>query len=58
MKHSLTLDIAKEQFQATPNQRTAITYRQTAIEYYDDGMIDDDTLLAALKETISYHIKP
>jgi hypothetical protein len=45
-----TLDVAQEKFRAAPNKQNAAAYRDIALSYWEDEMIGDDSLLAALHE--------
>ncbi|MCK1543287.1 hypothetical protein IVB12_15330 [Bradyrhizobium sp. 179] len=46
----MTFDRAQEEFRAKPSARTSAVYRDTALDYWTDEMIGDETLLAALRE--------
>jgi len=45
-----SLDVAQDNFRADPSNRNAVAYRDVALQYWEDEMIGDSTLLAALHE--------
>lgn len=47
---NLTLDTMQETFRADPSDTNAKRYRDVALEYWEDEMIGDDTLLGVLKQ--------
>jgi hypothetical protein len=46
----ITLDEANEQFKANRSLANARQYRDVALQYWEDDMIGDETLLAILHE--------
>lgn len=46
----MTLDKAQDAFRGSPNLATAQSYLNTAIDYWQDEMIGDDTFGAAKQE--------
>ena len=47
---NLSLDTMSERFQKNPSHANAKLYRAVALEYWDDEMIGDETLLGVLHE--------
>lgn len=46
---SLSLDLIAETFLADPSRANAIRYRDVALEYWEDEMLGDESLLSVLK---------
>lgn len=44
------LDMCADRFRANPNLGNAMCYRDAALEYWEDEMIGDESLLAVLHE--------
>lgn len=47
---NVPLDTMAQRFRDNPTDYNASRYRDVAIEYWEDEMIGDDSLLAVLKE--------
>lgn len=47
---NLSLDILQENFRVDPSNANARRYRDVALEYWEDEMIGDESLLAVLHE--------
>lgn len=50
-RKNITLDQAQERFKQEPCELNARVYRIVALSYWDDYMIEDDTLLKALRSS-------
>ena len=46
----MTLDQAQDRFRDNPNEATAYTYRRIVEQYFNDEMVGEGTLTAAIKE--------
>lgn len=49
-----TFDSAQDRFRRNPNRVNGRSYREVVLEYWEDEMISDETLLVALHEIKSH----
>ena len=50
----MTLDVSQEAFESRPSRETAAAYLRAARDYFEDGMIEEETLLHAVQDVITW----